>query len=378
MSLTRSDSPASADREGSSVAYRKPFSVIYVEEAALTYPRAQRILSRLPDAERILIRDYRDVFNRAHQNPVLQKKAQALILAVSDRPRVYEGAPVCQDFDNDRFFYSSDVMNCVFDCEYCYLQGMYPSGNIVVFVNLEATFATLDRLLCAGPEETDLLSAVDSGSAPQIRDGSDTENPLYVCISYDTDLFALEPLLGYVADWTGYAEAHPGLTLELRTKSAARSVLRSLPVPENIILAVTLSPDPVIRAMEHRTPSLSARLEFAAEAISLGWKVRLCFDPMIAVHDAQTVYDAMFDTVFDTLPMDRIHDVSVGLFRISREYLKEMRRHRPCAVTCYPYELTDGVYHYPAETGEPLTKLAVNRLSEVLPRERIFLWDDAT
>lgn len=378
MSLTRSDSPASADREGSSVAYRKPFSVIYVEEAALTYPRAQRILSRLPDAERILIRDYRDVFNRAHQNPVLQKKAQALILAVSDRPRVYEGAPVCQDFDNDRFFYSSDVMNCVFDCEYCYLQGMYPSGNIVVFVNLEATFAALDRLLREGSEGTDLLSAVDSGSAPQIRDGSDTENPLYVCISYDTDLFALEPLLGYVADWTGYAEAHPGLTLELRTKSAARNILRSLPVPENIILAVTLSPDPVIRAMEHRTPSLSARLEFAAEAISLGWKVRLCFDPMIAVHDAKTVYDAMFDTVFDTLPMDRVHDVSVGLFRISREYLKEMRRHRPCAVTCYPYELTDGVYHYPAETGEPLTKLAVNRLSEVLPRERIFLWDDAT
>ena len=378
MSLTRSDSPASADREGSSVAYRKPFSVIYVEEAALTYPRAQRILSRLPDAERILIRDYRDVFNRAHQNPVLQKKAQALILAVSDRPRVYEGAPVCQDFDNDRFFYSSDVMNCVFDCEYCYLQGMYPSGNIVVFVNLEATFAALDRLLREGPEGTDLLSAVDSGSAPQICDGSDTENPLYVCISYDTDLLALEPLLGYVADWTRYAEAHPGLTLELRTKSAARSVLRSLPVPENIILAVTLSPDPVIRAMEHRTPSLSARLEFAAEAISLGWKVRLCFDPMIAVHDAQAVYDAMFDTVFDSLPMDRIHDVSVGLFRISREYLKEMRRHRPCAVTCYPYELTDGVYHYPAETDEPLTKLAVNRLSEVLPRERIFLWDDAT
>ena len=260
MSLTRSDSPASADREGSSVAYRKPFSVIYVEEAALTYPRAQQILSRLPDAERILIRDYRDVFNRAHQNPVLQKKAQALILAVSDRPRVYEGSPVCQNFDNDRFLYSSDVMNCVFDCEYCYLQGMYPSGNIVVFVNLEATFATLDRLLCAGPEETDLLSAVDSGSAPQPRDGSDTENPLYVCISYDTDLFALEPLLGYVADWTGYAEAHPGLTLELRTKSAARSVLRSLPVPENIILDLPRLEGPPVLRPDDRRPRRANRV----------------------------------------------------------------------------------------------------------------------
>jgi len=28
-------------------------------------------------------------------------------------------------------------LNCVYDCEYCYLQGMYPSANIVVFVNFE-------------------------------------------------------------------------------------------------------------------------------------------------------------------------------------------------------------------------------------------------
>ena len=286
-------------------------------------------------------------------------------------------------------------MNCVFDCEYCYLQGMYPSGHIVVFVNLEDTFAELDRILweAAVPESDtgtvpaqgcseDNLTAVlpDAPAQSSSAKGEGTsrpETPAYVCISYDTDLLALEPLLSYVSEWIDFAEKHPALTLELRTKSAAVAVLRKLPVPKRVILALTLSPDPVIRAMEHRTPSLSARLALAREAMALGWKVRLCFDPMIAVHDSLSVYNAMFDEVSAALPMDRVYDASVGLFRISREYLKEMRRRRPCAVTCYPYELTEGVYRYPDAVGEPLIALAVERLSGMLPRERIFLWNEA-
>ena len=246
---------------------------------------------------------------------------------------------------------SKDVVveNCIFDCEYCYLQGMYPSGHIVVFVNTEDTFAALDAVLA--------------------------KHSAYVCISYDTDLLALEPLLHSVSDWMAFAAERPDMTLELRTKSAPLAVLRSLPVLPNVILAITLSPDPVIRAYEHKTPSLTARLSLASEALSLGWLVRLCFDPMLAVHDAQTVYGEMFDEVFAALPMDRIYDASVGVFRISKEYLRTMRKHRPCAVTCYPYELRDGVYAYPADVSDGLLSFARDRLLTVLPKERIFFWE---
>ncbi len=65
-------------------------------------------------------------------------------------------------------------MNCIFDCAYCYLKGMYPSANIVVFVNLEEDiFAEVERVL--------------------------ENHPLYLCVSYDTDLLALEPLIGFCA-----------------------------------------------------------------------------------------------------------------------------------------------------------------------------------
>ena len=39
------------------------------------------------------------------------------------------------------------MMNCVFNCEYCYLKGMYPTGNLVLFLNLEDIFEEV-RELC--------------------------------------------------------------------------------------------------------------------------------------------------------------------------------------------------------------------------------------
>ncbi|MBR5712760.1 MAG: radical SAM protein [Lachnospiraceae bacterium] len=344
MCSTPSESPACAE----TVPYRRKFSVVYVEDAALSYQRTREILGRLHGATVIRCRSYRDIFNRSHQEPTLQRKAQALILAVSPLNAVYDGAPVCQDFGNRHFYYTSCVMNCIFDCEYCYLQGMYPCGHIVCFVNLEDTFAALDDIL--------------------------KEHEAYVCISYDTDLLALEPLLGFVRDWLAYASTRERLTLELRTKSAAAAVLRSLPVIPGAVLALTLSPDPVIAAYEHHTPDLSARLAFAAEAQKAGWSVRLCFDPMLAVHDAEPAYNAMFDEVFSVLRPEQIRDVSIGTFRISKEYLREMRRRRPCAVTLYPYELTNGVYSYSSDTEERLLSLARTRLREHFPEDRIFVW----
>ena len=260
------NSAAPASEEPSRPEYASAFSVVYVEEAAMEHPRTKAILSRLPRAEVIPCRNYREIFARPRQAPTRQKQSQALILAVSADAAIYDGAPVCQDFGNRHFYYTSCVMNCIFDCEYCYLQGMYPCGHIVVFVNLEDTFAALDAVLA--------------------------KHEAYVCISYDTDLLALEPLLATTADWMHFAASRPGLTLELRTKCAAVPMLRALPALDNVILALTLSPESVIRAYEHHTPSLAARLAFASEALALGWPVRLCFDPMLAVPDAESVYCA--------------------------------------------------------------------------------------
>ena len=333
-----------------SKSFRNIYSHIYVEEAALSHPRTRAILASHPSSEVIQIKDYKHVFNRPHQASALQKLAPDLILAVADKPCLYPGAAVCQSFGEEHFYYTSCVMNCPFDCEYCYLQGMYPSGNIVIFVNLEDTFAAVDELLA--------------------------KHPLYLCISFDTDLLALEGLTGFLKEWCDFLVTRPSLTVEVRTKSAAMQMISSLPVLDNMIFAITMSPKEVVERFEHRVASFSRRLETAKLIASEHRQLRLCFDPMIAVSDWEQAYKTMFCEIAAALPADAIRDVSVGSFRISVDYLKSMRQSRPCEVTTYPYTLTDGVYHYDDALMDAMNSLARNMLSEWLPDSKIFFWEE--
>ena len=121
--------------------YNHSFSHIYVEKNVMDNPRTLGILKHFPNAEVIEIEHYKDVFCRTQQNVERQKKTQALIIARKQGNLVYEGAKVCQSFGNEYFYYTSCIMNCIYDCDYCYLKGMYPSGNIVIFVNIDDIFA---------------------------------------------------------------------------------------------------------------------------------------------------------------------------------------------------------------------------------------------
>lgn len=333
--------------------YNPFFSHIYIEKAVQDHPRAKRILQSFPRASIILIDHYKDVFCRRGQNFILQQQSQNLILAAKQGNLIYPGAPVCQDFGNQNFYYTSCVMNCVYDCEYCYLKGMYPSGNMVVFVNLEDIFDGVKNLL--------------------------EEHAVYLCISYDTDLLAMEQITGYTKEWIAFAQTQANaakpLKLEIRTKSAdPRFWQRHAPVP-GIIYALTLSPQAVIDAWEHRTPSLRQRLASAKNAIQRGFALRLCFDPMIYCKAWELHYGEMLRQVFAEIDMDRITDVSVGTFRVSQDYLKKMRKNRPgSAVVQFPFQNEDGVYHYPKELTGQMERFLVESLKRKVPEEKIFLW----
>ncbi len=330
------------------------FSHIYIERAVDQDPRwrarAEQILQHFPRATCIPIEHYKDVFNRRHQSYPAQHRTQALILAVKHGRSVYPGAPVCQSMGEEHFYYASSMMNCLFDCEYCYLKGMYPSGNLVIFLNLEDIFAEVEALL--------------------------RQHPVYLCISYDTDLLAIEPLCGYVKAWTEFTAAHPDLSIEIRTKSGSERFWEGLnPCPRNIF-AFTLSPDYVVSHYEHRTGILTQRLASIRHGMALGFTIRLCFDPMIACPDWRTVYGGMLDEVLRTIPMAAVRDVSLGSFRLSDSYLKQMRRNMPdSAVVQYPYVNENGVYHYDAALTEEMERFMLERLTTVLPRERIFRWE---
>lgn len=328
------------------------FSHVYIEKDIINHPNTVKILSRFPDAQRIEINHYKDIFSRSNQNFIFQKKSPALILAGKNDNFLYKGAPVCQDFGNSYFYYTTLVMNCIYDCEYCFLQGMYSSANIVVFVNTEDYFSAVENLL--------------------------KNHPVYLCLSYDTDLLALEQKLGFVQDWISFAEIHPNLTIEVRTKSANAKIVEALNPSDNIILAWTLSPETVQKSYEHNTPSLEQRISCMKKALNKGFKVRICFDPLIFSKDWLSSFSEMVEKTFSEIPAERILDVGLGVFRISRDYLKRMRKNRPdSAITQYPYEYDNGVYHYGRKLSDSMISSACAIAGKYVPQDKIYIWKEA-
>ena len=306
----------------------------------------KEILRRFPKAQVIMIDHYKDVFCRSRQDNILQQQAQNLILAVKEGNLIYKGAPVCQSFGHRYFYYTSCQMNCLFDCDYCYLKGMYPSGHMVMFVNLDDYFAEASKMLSL--------------------------HPMYLCISYDADLMAVEEIAGYIEKWQAFAEEHPDLTIEVRTKAAPSSIWRRLKALPNMIYAFTISPQHVIDRWGHGTPSMTQRLSCAAEGLREGFMIRLCFDPMLHFAGWKDSYEMMIRTAAEQMDLNEIHDFSVGTFRMSADYLKKMRRMMPeTSIVWYPYVNEDGVCGYDNKRVSMMENYLTERIREYAPKALI-------
>ena len=334
------------------------FHHIYVEHGAEAFGLTGHILKKFPKSRVIPIKHYKDVFSRPGQGVSAQRKSRSLILALGRAPFLYRGAEVCPSFGNRRFYYSSTVMNCIFDCEYCYLQGMYPSANLVVFVNVQEVFAEVE--------------AVIGDAAAERREGQ--PGPLiYLCNSYDTDLLAIRNIAPLADMWLDFACKHPELLIEMRTKSAAATWLSDFTALDNVIVAWTLSPDVVSREYEHGAPPLAARLAAARKAAEAGWRIRICLDPILFISSWKKHYGALVETVFRELSPDMVESVSYGMFRMGRDLLKRARKVRPfSALLAYPFVLDDGVYTYPSKISRPIMDFVHSTLSSHLPPEKIF------
>lgn len=299
-------------------------------------------------AKIIEIDHYKDIFSRGHQNYTMQKQSPKCILALKKDPLIYEGAEVCEDFGNQHFYYTSTMMNCIYDCEYCYLQGMYNTGNIVIFVNIEDVFQEVERLLA--------------------------KHPVYLCISYDTDILAFENVIGYGRQWINFAKNHKNLTIELRTKSANFNAIKDIPPQKNVILAWTLSPEKIVKDYENKTPSTMERLLNIKKAMEHGWKVRLCLDPILYIKDWEKIYEEFIDTTFRILPSEEIYDISIGVFRVPKDYLKKMRKQRlNSTLLNYPFETNEGISSYKEELSQKMLSYVYDLIKKHVTENKIYI-----
>ncbi|CCJ33019.1 MULTISPECIES: SPL family radical SAM protein [Caloramator] len=329
----------------SSELYLNSFSHIYVERDVFEYEKTTDILRKVVNGQVIVIDNYKDVFNRPKQDFLLQKKSQKLILAKKRDEFLYKGSELCENFGYKHFFYTSNILNCIYDCEYCYLRGLYNSSNIVIFVNIEDFFRAID-------EET-------------------KDKKIYVALSYDSDILAFEGLTGFCNDYIDYAKKNKNVLFEIRTKSSNFNFIAKLDIPENVILAWTLLPDDVIKFYENKTPSLDLRLKDIKAAQSKGLRVRLSIEPIIKVRNFEKIYKDFIEKVFKELDKNLIRDINVGAFRMSKEHIKRIRKLNPYSkIFSYKFVNKEGYVSYDDE--ENLREFIISELKKYIEEEKIY------
>ena len=120
--------------------------LIYIEDAIADHPRTQRALAHFAGATRVRCKRFGEVFNPRAQNFRLQKRGPALLLARKHKNFVLP-APSGYAIGDGHNYYFSHMLNCVYDCRYCFLQGMFRSANYVLFVNYEDFEQAIDEAL---------------------------------------------------------------------------------------------------------------------------------------------------------------------------------------------------------------------------------------
>lgn len=324
-------------------------TTIYIEKNIRQHPRVAAISERFPNARKIICEQYGEVFNPKAQNFRLQKQEPALILAEKFQNRVLK-APSGYGIGAERNYYFSHMLNCLYDCRYCFLQGMYQSANYVVFVNYEDFQQQILDICRATPDET-----------------------IHFFSGYDGDSLALEPVTGFAEQFIPFFAELPNAWLELRTKSTQiRSLLGMQPVP-NCIAAFSLTPDAIARKVEDKAPSVMKRLEAIVKLQAHGWPIGLRFDPLIYQTGYQALYDELFADVFARLDLQQLHSVSLGVFRLPEKYFKKMHKLYPEApLFAGPLVQQQGMVSYPAELERELRDYCTERLLSYIPKEKFF------
>jgi len=324
------------------------FSHIYVEKSIAGSKSVLTLKNKFPKAKIVEIGHYKDVFNRPSQEYREQKKSLSLILARKEEPYLYKGSQFSDDFGFENFFYTPSMLNCLYDCEYCYLQGMYQSANIVLFTNTEDFFTQLKPYL---------------------------DKPTLVAISYDTDLLAFDPL-NQVSQWLSFASKQENLNIELRTKSANYRPLQKLNPNDRVTLAWTLSPQSIIDRYEHKTPSLQKRLNAIKTLSGAGWRVRICFDPMLDVKNFSSIYEPFVDEVFSELDASRLSECTIGTFRIGNKHLKNIKKMQHSALAFYPYTIQNEMALYPEKRNSYLINSIKDIVLQHMPIEKVRTWQE--
>jgi spore photoproduct lyase len=244
------------------------------------------------------------------------------------------------------------VSNCNYDCTYCYLQSYINTPYMTVYANVASLFDELTALLQAAPGQ---LLRIGSGEF--------------------SDSLSLEPLTGFARLLVPFLQHFPNVLFEFKTKSDLVDHLLDLEPQGRVMVSWSISPQAVVRREEHKTASLSARLQAARRCRQAGYQIGLHFDPLLHYPGWEVDYEGLVDEVFKYLAADDITTISMGSLRFAPALKPVVRARFPksriMAAELFPG--TDGKIRYFKPLRIEMYRHLIACLRRYLDPERVYL-----
>ncbi len=318
------------------------FKKIFIEERVLEHEVTRRIRNKYPQAATEIIENYSDWFGRVRK-PYLEKRDNLFLYLATKQGELVKPAPDAYGTPGEPHYYFLHSYNCIYECEYCYLQGYFQSPDIVLFLNYDDIFAAI----------------ADTGKKHNGK--------VWFHAGEFSDSLALNHLTGELPRMLAFFRAHPQFQLELRTKSAnIAALLREQPA-ENLFVSFSISPDKYTRTIDRKTAPLNARLRAAAQLAQTGYSIGFHCDPIIYSPDAKKNYHELALLIKEMIGINAVAYISLGALRFAEESYRAARANYPESIM-FLDEFTrgsDGKIRYPRPLRQMLLKETESAFLEV-------------
>lgn len=279
---------------------------VYVEERLKDSPRVKNLLAKI-QKEPIHIERYNDIWGRS-KKPYLQKRDSLNLFIAKKEGQLLKLAPDAYGLSGDPHYYFIHAYNCIYECEYCYLQGYFNTPDIVLFVNHEEIIHEMEKVL------------------------SSHSGLVWFHAGEFSDSLALTHLTGELDLYHDFCKRNPRAMIELRTKSVNTRELEKLEPLPNLVVSFSLAPNDMAKRVDQKTPSTEARLRAMEKLSKLGWKLGAHFDPMVYESDFRKNYSELLIELKTKNISSQLEYLSLGVVRFTKDVYRETERNYPSSV----------------------------------------------
>ncbi len=259
-----------------------------------------RIKTLFPNAKFIKIESLKSFLKDNKFSIEKYNKRYENLFLVNEKYDFFKKCPCTKGVNCCNYSILNIGFGCLYECEYCFLQGYQNVAGIIFPCNLP-DFLTREKIK---PVDNKIFFL------PRVGSGEFTDSLIFDDVTHFSD------------DIVKFFKENRDISFEFKTKSTNIENLLKLGGAENIVVSWSVNAKKIIEENEHCTPHLEERLKAAQECIKAGYSVGFHFDPVILYDGWQNGYKETIEMIFDFIDAKYIKWISIGSLRMAASLKK--------------------------------------------------------